>query len=304
MRNLRFLRDPGRASPQRSTSRSTPTAAAGGTASSSSTSRTSQQCPSIVYGILGLAYLVRGPLDLGRTRPRRRTDARAARPSRRGDFFARSDCALCPARSAKARWASAPPAGRRSGTRSFPQPSPESRPASILALSRAIGETAPLIMVGAATYIAFNPTGLDSPFTALPLQIFNWLSSPQDEFKVLAASAIIVLLVMLLVINSVAIIIRNRYEKQVVTGQADRHDRLGATTQGRKRLSRSHRPMTGTQAQWTLTQTSRHKSTKPSIADAALNPDAVQRRSPRRSSSSKTSRSATAATLAVKDVNF
>jgi phosphate transport system permease protein len=69
-------------------------------------------------------------------------------------------------------------------------------------------------MVGAATFIAFNPTGLDSPFTALPLQIYNWLSSPQQEFKILAASAIIVLLVMLAAINSIAIIIRNRYEKQ------------------------------------------------------------------------------------------
>ena len=54
----------------------------------------------------------------------------------------------------------------------------------ILALSRAIGETAPLIVVGAATSIAFNPTGLDSPFTALPIQIFDWISQdPNDEFN-------------------------------------------------------------------------------------------------------------------------
>jgi phosphate transport system permease protein len=69
-------------------------------------------------------------------------------------------------------------------------------------------------MVGAASYVAFNPTGLDSAFTALPLQIYSWLSSPQPQFKALAASAIIVLLVLLVAINSVAIFIRNRYEKQ------------------------------------------------------------------------------------------
>jgi len=84
----------------------------------------------------------------------------------------------------------------------------------ILALSRAIGETAPLILVGAATFVAFNPSGLDSSFTALPLQIFNWISQPQPEFKALAAAGIIVLLLMLLAMNAVAIWLRNRYERK------------------------------------------------------------------------------------------
>jgi len=84
----------------------------------------------------------------------------------------------------------------------------------ILALSRAIGETAPLILVGAATFVAFNPTSLDSSYTALPLQIFDWISRPQDEFKVLAAAGILVLLALLLLMNGAAIWLRNRYERK------------------------------------------------------------------------------------------
>lgn len=80
----------------------------------------------------------------------------------------------------------------------------------ILALSRAIGETAPLIMIGALTYVAFVPEGMLSGFTALPIQIFNWASRPQEEFHGLAAAGIIVLLVVLLSMNSVAAFIRHR----------------------------------------------------------------------------------------------
>ncbi len=85
---------------------------------------------------------------------------------------------------------------------------------SILALSRAIGEAAPLILLGGLTFITFNPTGLDSAFTVLPIQIFNWISRPQDEFRVLAAAAIVVLLVILLIMNSAAILIRNRFQRK------------------------------------------------------------------------------------------
>ena len=83
---------------------------------------------------------------------------------------------------------------------------------SILALSRAIGETAPLIMIGAVTYISFDPTIL-GPFTALPIQIFQYLRLPQEEFKLLAAACIIVLLAILLTLNAFAIFIRNRYRR-------------------------------------------------------------------------------------------
>lgn len=83
---------------------------------------------------------------------------------------------------------------------------------TILALSRAVGETAPLIMVGAVGFLAFTPKGLGDPFTVLPLQIYQWVSRPQDEFRQLAAAGIIVLLVLLLTMNAVAIILRNRYQ--------------------------------------------------------------------------------------------
>ena len=83
----------------------------------------------------------------------------------------------------------------------------------ILALSRAIGETAPLIMIGALTYIAFIPEGPMDEFTALPIQIFNWTARPQLEFHELASAGIIVLLGVLLIMNSVAVYIRIRGSK-------------------------------------------------------------------------------------------
>ena len=84
----------------------------------------------------------------------------------------------------------------------------------ILALSRAIGETAPLIMIGALTYVAFLPEGPMDSFTALPIQIFNWVSRPQQEFHELAAGGIIVLLIVLLTMNATAIFIRQKTEKK------------------------------------------------------------------------------------------
>ena len=86
---------------------------------------------------------------------------------------------------------------------------------SILAVSRAIGETAPLIFLGALTYVAFLPEGVMSPFTALPIQIFNWVSRPQKEFLTNAAAGIVVLLIALLLLNAVAIYFRNRLQKRI-----------------------------------------------------------------------------------------
>jgi phosphate transport system permease protein len=70
------------------------------------------------------------------------------------------------------------------------------------------------VLLGALTFITFNPEGLDSAFTVLPIQIFNWISRPQEEFKVLAAAAIVVLLLILLTMNAFAIWIRNRYQRR------------------------------------------------------------------------------------------
>jgi phosphate transport system permease protein len=86
---------------------------------------------------------------------------------------------------------------------------------TILAVARAIGETAPLILVGAAGFITADPSGPFSKFTALPIQIFQWTSLPQEEFRNLAAAASLALLVMLLVLNAVAVILRNRYSRRL-----------------------------------------------------------------------------------------
>ncbi|MPZ17055.1 MAG: phosphate ABC transporter permease PstA [Luteitalea sp.] len=84
----------------------------------------------------------------------------------------------------------------------------------ILAVSRAIGETAPLITIGALTYVPFVPDSIWSPFTVLPIQIFNWVSRPQSAFLVNAAGGILVLLVLLLSLNAAAILLRDRYRSQ------------------------------------------------------------------------------------------
>jgi len=96
----------------------------------------------------------------------------------------------------------------------LPQAFPGILTGIILALSRAIGETAPLIMIGALTYVAFVPEGPMDEFTALPIQIFNWASRPQKEFHELAAAGILVLLFVLLLMNSIAVIIRHRLENK------------------------------------------------------------------------------------------
>jgi phosphate transport system permease protein len=172
--------------------------------------------PSVVYGILGLAFLVRGPLSLGSSVLAGgltlgllvlpvviiagREAIRAVPPSIREGSMALG------ATQWQTIWRQVLPAsipGIATGT--------------ILALSRAIGETAPLIVVGAATVIAFNPDGLDSDFTALPIQIFDWInraSNDVNNYKPLAAAAILVLMILLVVMNSIAIWLRNRYEQK------------------------------------------------------------------------------------------
>ena len=86
---------------------------------------------------------------------------------------------------------------------------------TILAVSRAIGETAPLVVVGASTFITFDPTGPFSKFTTLPIQIYQWTSRPQGVFRNLAAGAIIVLLLILLSMNAIAVILRNKYSRRI-----------------------------------------------------------------------------------------
>jgi phosphate transport system permease protein len=167
--------------------------------------------PSIVYGILGLAFLVRG-IGLGRvllagamilTLLVLPTIIIASREAIRAvpNSIRQGGLALG-ATQWQVIWRQVLPAA-----------APGMATGSILALSRAIGETAPLILIGAVTFVSFNPTLL-GPFTALPIQIYQWVRLPQPEFKLLAAGAIIVLLAILLTMNAFAIWLRNRYQKR------------------------------------------------------------------------------------------
>jgi len=85
---------------------------------------------------------------------------------------------------------------------------------SILALSRAIGETAPLVVIGIPVILQFLPTGVFDSFTALPMQIFDWAKRPQEEFQFVAAAGIIVLMTVLVFMNSIAVFIRNKFQKR------------------------------------------------------------------------------------------
>lgn len=86
---------------------------------------------------------------------------------------------------------------------------------TILAISRAVGETAPLIVIGALAYVPFVPQGPMDEFTVLPIQIFNWVNRPQHEFTINAAAAIIILLILTFSINGIAIYLRNRWQKKL-----------------------------------------------------------------------------------------
>jgi phosphate transport system permease protein len=90
---------------------------------------------------------------------------------------------------------------------------------AVLAISRALGETAPLVVIGASTFLSQDPTGAFSKFTTLPIQIYQWTARPQPEFRNLAAASILVLLVLLLSLNAAAIILRNKYRKEKRLGR-------------------------------------------------------------------------------------
>ncbi len=97
----------------------------------------------------------------------------------------------------------------------LPMAAPGILTGTILAVARAIGETAPLVVIGALAYVTFLPTSPTSQFTALPIQIFNWVSRPQEAFVVNAAAGIVVLLATMFVLNLAAILLRNRLQKRV-----------------------------------------------------------------------------------------
>lgn len=170
--------------------------------------------PSIIYGILGLAFIVRGPLDLGfilvagsltlallvlpTVILASREAIRAVPPSIREGSLALG----------ATQWQTI----RR---QVLPASIPGVVTGVILSISRALGEAAPLLLVGASTFVTFNPDFFsDNGYSAMPVLIFNYALRPQDEFRVLAAAGVLVMLIVLLAMNSFAIWLRNRYEQQ------------------------------------------------------------------------------------------
>jgi phosphate transport system permease protein len=168
--------------------------------------------PSIVYGILGLAFLSRGLLNLG---PVVITGGLTLSLLVLPVVIIASREALRAVPSSILDGALALGATRWQGVsrQVLPAAIPGIATGSILAVSRAIGEAAPLLLLGALQFVTFNPTGLGSSFTALPIQIFNWISRPQPAFHVAAAAAIIVLLGITLLMNAVAIWVRRRFQQ-------------------------------------------------------------------------------------------
>jgi phosphate transport system permease protein len=170
--------------------------------------------PSIIYGILGLAFIVRGPLDLGFILAAGSLTLAllvlpmviiASREALRAvpDSIRQGSLAL-----GATQW-------QTIRAQVLPASIPGIATGVILAVSRALGETAPLLLVGATVFVTFDPTpfGTDG-YSAMPVQIFNYALRPQEEFQALAAAGILVMLVVLLAMNSFAIWLRNRYEQR------------------------------------------------------------------------------------------
>ena len=170
--------------------------------------------PAIIYGILGLGLIVRGPLDLGFVLAAGSMTLAllvlpmviiAAREAIRAvpDSIRQGSLAL-----GATKW-------QTIRTQVLPASVPGIATGVILAVSRALGEAAPLLLVGAAAFVTFDPQPFSADgYTALPVQIYNYATRPQDEFQALAAAGVIVMLVVLLAMNSFAIWLRNRYEQR------------------------------------------------------------------------------------------
>ncbi|KOV49789.1 phosphate ABC transporter permease [Streptomyces sp. AS58] len=168
--------------------------------------------PSIVYGILGLGIISRG-LGFGQTvLTASLTLSLLVLPT--VIIAARESIRAVPQSIRQASMALGATQWQTIWRQVLPAAVPGMATGSILALSRAIGEAAPLLLLGGLTFITFNPTGVQSQFTVLPIQIFNWISQSRAEFTALAAAAIVILLVILLAMNSLAIWLRNHYARR------------------------------------------------------------------------------------------
>lgn len=170
--------------------------------------------PSIVFGILGMAFIMRAPLDLGSVvYTGSLTLTLLVLPT--VIVTAREALRSVPSSIRQASMGLGATRWRTIWHQVLPVAVPGIVTGTILALSRAIGEAAPLIMIGTATFVTFNPEGFfEGRFTVLPVQIYYWSSQANHDFHILAAAGIIVLLGLLLAMNSVAIWIRNHFTRE------------------------------------------------------------------------------------------
>jgi len=169
--------------------------------------------PSIIYGLLGLELFVRG-MGLGRSLiAGAATLALLLLPM--VIMSAREALRTVPLSIREACYALGSDRWQTLRQVTLPMCLPGILTGIILSLARAIGETAPLITIGALTYVAFLPDSLQSAFSALPIQIFNWISRPQADFRANAAAGIVVLLVLMLLMNGAAIWLRIRLQKRI-----------------------------------------------------------------------------------------
>ncbi len=169
--------------------------------------------PSIVYGILGLAFIARGPLGWG---PTVKTAGLILALLVLPTVIIASREAIRAVPSSLSAGSLALGATKWQTVRKQVLPSaiPGIATGSILAVSRAIGETAPLLLLGGLTFISTNPTSLDDRYTTVPLLIYSYASSPKAELREIAAASIIMLMVIILLLNGLAIAIRNKYQRR------------------------------------------------------------------------------------------
>jgi len=168
--------------------------------------------PSIVFGILGLAFIVRGPLDMGFI---------AAAGSATIALLVLPTVILASREAIKAVPPSLLEGAMALGVTRWqavwkmvlPAAAPGMLTGIILAVARAIGEAAPLLLVGAATFVTFDPNFWEGGYSALPVMIYQYAGRPQDEFHVLAAAGVLVMLGLVVVVNSVAVWLRAKYER-------------------------------------------------------------------------------------------
>lgn len=169
--------------------------------------------PSIVFGILGLAFIVRGPIGIGFVAAAGSitvallvlpTVILASREAIRAVPSSISDGALA---LGATRW-------QTIRMQVLPAAIPGILTGVILAIARAIGEAAPLLLVGAVTFVTFNPRFFSDGYSALPVMIYQYSNRPQEEFRILAAAGVIVMLILVLLMNSFAVWLRDRFERR------------------------------------------------------------------------------------------